>query len=168
MNITFCTNNERVNWISVQQEGLYYGGDEGCLKVERNANKKWKLDDPEKWFLKNPRFLALFVEKAIQQVIFTPKGSLVYCLVVNWYKDNWFSRRLFWRNGCDYDKEIEVYLSGEKLEKFWSIKEHVLIATIQQYYPKLAELPYDKLRIQSLFPLENSNIGVCLSGGVFV
>lgn len=47
LNINISTNNELVTWLAVRPEGIYYGGDEGTLKVVKSREHKWYSCDSE-------------------------------------------------------------------------------------------------------------------------
>lgn len=98
LNISITTSNEMVTWMEVRKQGIFYGGNEGNLKVIRlDSNKKWKLEDGSFLpFLKNPLFKQLFIWEAVESTKFSSNMKFAYCLLSYKYSDNWLSRRLFW------------------------------------------------------------------------
>jgi hypothetical protein len=41
------------------------------------------------------------MDKGIQQVEFSSNNVFIYGLMVKKYRDDWLSRKLLWKNGCD-------------------------------------------------------------------
>jgi hypothetical protein len=91
LNINISTNNEIINWMRVQKEGIFYGGDEGVLKFVSNGEtpNQWRYYDSESFpWLRSPLLMGLFMDRGIQQVEFSSSNVLIYSLVVKKYKDD--------------------------------------------------------------------------------
>lgn len=170
LNISVNTSNEIVTWMEVNKAGVYYGGNEGTLKVIRlNSSKKWKVEDGSFLpLLKNPLFRQLFMSQTMECVRFSNNMKIAYCLLTNQYSENWLSRRLFWQDTEGIEKEIKVYDLNNKMEVLCSIKENRIIEALRSSYRVLANVSYERLRIINIYVDETNLLNIALSGGYHV
>lgn len=156
--------------MEVNKAGVYYGGNEGTLKVIRlNSSKKWKVEDGSFLpLLKNPLFRQLFMSQTMECVRFSNNMKIAYCLLTNQYSENWLSRRLFWQDTEGIEKEIKVYDLNNKMEVLCSIKENRIIEALRSSYRVLANVSYERLRIINIYVDETNLLNIALSGGYHV